>query len=287
MAHLMFALSASLQDAGGATAAVGFSDAVLQALALMTRELGCVMSFLVQACRQVWLAQPPLTEACRRTIRGVPVMLGELFGSAAVEALERTVQAHHISQQLILGRCFSRYVPPSCSCVTIGPQSQLGNELPGSQEISRFFCHCSQNFHLFHLDRFFLIDMQSLEKLLREAIVHGQPRTHRPWKKILIMVEGIYSMEGSIVRLPEVITLKKRYRAYLYLDEAHSMGALGPRGRGVVDYFDLDPCCDRVRRLAENTIYFRQRLREMGFIIYGNNESPVVPMMLYMPAKIG
>ncbi|MED6236606.1 Serine palmitoyltransferase 2 [Ataeniobius toweri] len=84
--------------------------------------------------------------------------------------------------------------------------------------------------------------MQSLEKLLREAIVHGQPRTHRPWKKILIMVEGIYSMEGSIVRLPEVITLKKRYRAYLYLDEAHSMGALGPRGRGVVDYFDLDPC---------------------------------------------
>lgn len=34
--------------------------------------------------------------------------------------------------------------------------------------------------------------MQSLEKLLRDAIVHGQPRTHRPWKKILIVVEGIY-----------------------------------------------------------------------------------------------
>lgn len=34
--------------------------------------------------------------------------------------------------------------------------------------------------------------MQNLEKLLREAIVHGQPRTHRPWKKILIVVEGIY-----------------------------------------------------------------------------------------------
>lgn len=49
------------------------------------------------------------------------------------------------------------------------------------------------------------------------------------------------SMEGSIVRLPEVIDLKKRYRAYLYLDEAHSIGALGSRGRGVVDYFGLDP----------------------------------------------
>lgn len=48
-------------------------------------------------------------------------------------------------------------------------------------------------------------------------------------------------MEGSVVRLPEVIALKKRYKAYLYLDEAHSIGALGPNGRGVVDYFGLDP----------------------------------------------
>lgn len=49
------------------------------------------------------------------------------------------------------------------------------------------------------------------------------------------------SMEGSIIRLPEVIALKKRYKAYLYLDEAHSIGALGPNGRGVVNYFGLDP----------------------------------------------
>uniref|UniRef100_A0AAY4DZN0 serine C-palmitoyltransferase n=1 Tax=Denticeps clupeoides TaxID=299321 RepID=A0AAY4DZN0_9TELE len=197
-------------------------------------------------------------------------------------------------------------------------------------------------------------NMQSLEKLLRDAIVHGQPRTHRPWKKILILVEGIYSMEGSIVRLPEVIALKKKYKAYLYLDEAHSIGALGPGGKGVVDYFGLDPrdvdimmgtftksfgaaggyiggkkelvdylrthshsavyatsmsppvaqqiiasmkCImgedgtnlgrERLQQLSENTTYFRRRLHEMGFIIYGNEDSPVVPMMLYMPAKIG
>ncbi|MEQ2185137.1 hypothetical protein GOODEAATRI_015106 [Goodea atripinnis] len=71
----------------------------LQAFALMTRELGHVMSFLVQARRQVWLAQSPLTKACRRTLGGVPVVSGELFGSAAVEALERTVQARQTSQQ--------------------------------------------------------------------------------------------------------------------------------------------------------------------------------------------
>lgn len=48
-------------------------------------------------------------------------------------------------------------------------------------------------------------------------------------------------MEGSIVRLPEVIQLKKKYKAYLYLDEAHSIGALGNSGRGVIDYYGLDP----------------------------------------------
>ena len=48
-------------------------------------------------------------------------------------------------------------------------------------------------------------------------------------------------MEGTICRLPEIIELKKKYRAYLYLDEAHSVGAMGPRGRGVVDYFGCNP----------------------------------------------
>lgn len=47
------------------------------------------------------------------------------------------------------------------------------------------------------------------------------------------------------------------------------------------------PGRERIRQLAENTLYFRKRLREMGFTIYGNQDSPVIPMMLYMPAKIG
>ena len=48
-------------------------------------------------------------------------------------------------------------------------------------------------------------------------------------------------MEGSIVKLPDIIRLKKKYKAYVYLDEAHSVGAMGPHGRGVVDYWDCDP----------------------------------------------
>lgn len=48
-------------------------------------------------------------------------------------------------------------------------------------------------------------------------------------------------MEGSIVKLPEVIALKKKYKAYVYLDEAHSIGAMGKSGRGVVEYWGVNP----------------------------------------------
>ncbi|CCM05394.1 uncharacterized protein FIBRA_07610 [Fibroporia radiculosa] len=84
-------------------------------------------------------------------------------------------------------------------------------------------------------------DMASLESLLREVISQGQPKTHRPWKKILVIVEGLYSMEGTLANLPVIMELKKKYKFYLFVDEAHSIGALGPHGRGVADYFGLNP----------------------------------------------
>lgn len=48
-------------------------------------------------------------------------------------------------------------------------------------------------------------------------------------------------MEGSLVRLPEIVALKKKYKAYLYLDEAHSIGAVGSTGRGVTELFGVNP----------------------------------------------
>lgn len=48
-------------------------------------------------------------------------------------------------------------------------------------------------------------------------------------------------MEGSIVPLPAVLAITERYKLYLYLDEAHSVGATGPHGRGVTDYYGVDP----------------------------------------------
>ncbi|KAJ3076087.1 serine palmitoyltransferase component [Podochytrium sp. JEL0797] len=84
-------------------------------------------------------------------------------------------------------------------------------------------------------------DMEDLEQVLRDAISQGQPRTHRPWKKILVVVEGLYSMEGNICNLPGIVALRNKYKFYLYLDEAHSVGAMGPNGRGICDYYGIDP----------------------------------------------
>ena len=55
-------------------------------------------------------------------------------------------------------------------------------------------------------------DMESLESLLREVFSQGQPKTHRPWKKTLLVVEGLYSMEGTIVNLPRILELKEKYK---------------------------------------------------------------------------
>jgi serine palmitoyltransferase len=84
-------------------------------------------------------------------------------------------------------------------------------------------------------------DAQHLETVLRNKIAEGQPRTHRPWKKIMVMVEGIYSMEGEIVDLRAIVDVAKRYKAYTYVDEAHSIGALGKTGRGICEYAGVDP----------------------------------------------
>lgn len=84
-------------------------------------------------------------------------------------------------------------------------------------------------------------DSSDLEGILREAIVYGQPRTRRPWNRILVIVEGIYSMEGEYCDLRNVVTVCKKYGAYVYLDEAHSIGAMGPTGRGCCEYTGVDP----------------------------------------------
>lgn len=196
-------------------------------------------------------------------------------------------------------------------------------------------------------------DMDALENLLREQISNGQPRTHRPWSKIVVAVEGLYSMEGTIVDLPRLIELRNKYKFYLFVDEAHSIGAMGPNGKGVCDYFGIDPQNvdilmgtvtksfgaaggyisgkkelidrlkldiitngygesvppvvlqqiitsmriitgelngnegkERLQRIAFNSRYLRLGLKRLGFIVYGADDSPVIPLLTYVPPKM-
>jgi serine palmitoyltransferase len=81
-----------------------------------------------------------------------------------------------------------------------------------------------------------------LENLLREQIACGMDKKeYKPWKKIVLLIEGIYSMEGIVCNLPEFEKLKKKYKCYLYVDEAHSIGCLGDTGRGICEYWGVKP----------------------------------------------
>jgi len=84
-------------------------------------------------------------------------------------------------------------------------------------------------------------DPKSLERIIRDSIVQGQPKKNRAWKKIVIIIEGIYSMEGETCKLKEIVEIKKKYKCFLYVDEAHSIGALGSRGRGICDFTGVNP----------------------------------------------
>jgi len=76
-------------------------------------------------------------------------------------------------------------------------------------------------------------DHAQLDGLLRDLRPH--------YRRIVVAIEGVYSMDGDYPDLPEFIEVKKRHDALLYVDEAHSLGTMGPGGRGICEYFGVDP----------------------------------------------
>ena len=80
-------------------------------------------------------------------------------------------------------------------------------------------------------------DMDDLEKKLRNVSDE---------KGKLIVVDGVFSMEGDLAPLPEIITLKRRYGARLMVDDAHGIGVFGERGRGTPEHFDVESEVDLV-----------------------------------------
>ncbi len=88
-------------------------------------------------------------------------------------------------------------------------------------------------------------DMRDLQRVLEQVHLEQEEslfsKELTKFSKILIVVEGIYSMEGELLDLRTLLVLKKRYGAYLYIDEAHSIGAIGSRGAGICDVYKVDP----------------------------------------------
>jgi 8-amino-7-oxononanoate synthase len=74
-------------------------------------------------------------------------------------------------------------------------------------------------------------DWRSLDLIL------SQQRHH--YEKVLIAIEGIYSTDGDIAPLPEIVAIKKQHQAFLLVDEAHSIGVLGTQGRGIGEHFGI------------------------------------------------
>ena len=73
-------------------------------------------------------------------------------------------------------------------------------------------------------------DMEDLERVLQKL----------PKEAIkLIVVDGVFSMEGDLAKLPEIVELKHKYNCSLMVDEAHGLGVFGKQGRGVCDHFGL------------------------------------------------
>ncbi|HVB97362.1 MAG TPA: aminotransferase class I/II-fold pyridoxal phosphate-dependent enzyme [Chloroflexota bacterium] len=100
-------------------------------------------------------------------------------------------------------------------------------------------------------------DMADLERVLQGI---------DPKRGILIIVDGVYSMEGDVANVPELVRLKKQYGARLLIDEAHSVGVFGDGGRGVAEHFGLLDEVDLV------TATFSKSFASIGGFVAGETD---------------
>ena len=101
-------------------------------------------------------------------------------------------------------------------------------------------------------------DMDDLEKILQKL----------PYEAVkLIVVDGVFSMEGDLANLPEIVKLKKKYNCSIMVDEAHGLGVFGKEGRGVCDHFGLSDEVDLIMGT------FSKSLASIGGFIAGDADT--------------
>lgn len=101
-------------------------------------------------------------------------------------------------------------------------------------------------------------DMESLEKVLSRC---------EPDKIKLIAVDGVFSMEGDLANLPEIVRLSKKYQANIMVDDAHGLGVVGDLGRGTASHFGVTDDVDLIMGT------FSKSLASIGGFIAANNET--------------
>jgi 8-amino-7-oxononanoate synthase len=101
-------------------------------------------------------------------------------------------------------------------------------------------------------------DMDDLERVLKTL----------PYEAVkLIIVDGVFSMEGDLAKLPEIVALKKKYNCSIMVDEAHGLGVFGKQGRGVCDHFGLSDEVDLIMGT------FSKSLASIGGFIAADKET--------------
>lgn len=101
-------------------------------------------------------------------------------------------------------------------------------------------------------------DMEDLERVLQKLPNDAVK---------LIVVDGVFSMEGDLAKLPEIVELKKKYNCSLMVDEAHGLGVFGKQGRGVCDYFGVTDDVDLIMGT------FSKSLASVGGFIAGDRDT--------------
>jgi len=101
-------------------------------------------------------------------------------------------------------------------------------------------------------------DMEDLERVLMK-LPHDAVK--------LIVVDGVFSMEGDLAKLPEIVELKKKYNCSLMVDEAHGLGVFGKEGRGVCDHFGVTDDVDLIMGT------FSKSLASVGGFIAGDKDT--------------
>lgn len=102
-------------------------------------------------------------------------------------------------------------------------------------------------------------DMESLEEVLASNI--------NRFNRVTIVADGVFSMTGEVLKLPEVVALAEKYGAHIYVDDAHGIGVMGERGRGTMNHFGVTD------KINYNMGTFSKSFASIGGVISGTHEA--------------